>query len=470
MVATPQQLHAAFHPRTIAVVGAKKSANYNWLRNMQTFTGKLYSVQVDPNEIPGIEELGIPNYRSLAEIPEEIDYVCVAVPRRVVPAILKDAIAKKVKTVHLFTSGFAESKTEEGITLQQTVIKMSKEGGLTIVGPNCMGIFNAANGMRFYPYQIAGQVGRASFVAQSGAHAGAFTQAAQSSGIAVNKAVSIGNAIMVDSSDLLDYFAQDEGTHVITMYIEGPKSGRALFDALKRTTPKKPVVVWKGGQTEDGQRASASHTGALAASMDIWNAMVRQAGAVRADSMEEAIDMTKTLLYLKAPAGPGLGIIGGSGGQGVEMSDAFSKEGLRVPRLSQASLDKLGSFFQLIGASYFNPMDVGGLNRSMFDSIVETLTTDPVVDAVVTKLNHDALDDDGRQRLDTYLKYRDITGKPFLAVLSSPNPYRDGQALFDLDKALLEKGIPSFPSPERAAKALRRLMDYQAFKAGVAAS
>jgi acyl-CoA synthetase (NDP forming) len=114
-----EQLDAALSPRAVAVVGARKADDYSWLRNMSDFKGKVYSVQVDPNDIAGIEEMGIPNFKSLTEIPEPVDYVVVAVPRRVVPFVLKDAIAKEVKTVHMFTSGFAESGSEDGIQAQQ---------------------------------------------------------------------------------------------------------------------------------------------------------------------------------------------------------------------------------------------------------------------------------------------------------------------------------------------------------------
>ncbi|SVD84178.1 uncharacterized protein METZ01_LOCUS437032, partial [marine metagenome] len=148
MAVRKEQLDAALSPNVVAVVGARKADDYSWLRNMSDFKGKLYSVQVAPDDIAGIEEMGISNYTSLLDIPEAVDYVVVAVPRRFAPNILKDAITKGVKTVHMYTSGFAESG-EEGVQLQQEIHKMAEEAGVLIIGPNCMGVFNPTVGMRF---------------------------------------------------------------------------------------------------------------------------------------------------------------------------------------------------------------------------------------------------------------------------------------------------------------------------------
>src|SRR5579883_1029703 len=143
-----QRLDRALRPRTLAVVGDKKISGYNWLRNNSKFSGKLYSVQIDPNEIPGIEEMGIANYKSLVEIPDEIDLVICAVPRQVAPRVVADAAAKKVGGVAMFTSGFAETGEELGIKLQEEVHRIARENDLLIVGPNCMGIYNARLGVR----------------------------------------------------------------------------------------------------------------------------------------------------------------------------------------------------------------------------------------------------------------------------------------------------------------------------------
>ena len=166
-----RRLERVFNPRTVAVVGDKRAMGYFWLRNMSTFTGKLYSVQIDPNEIPGILELGVSNYASLLDIPDEIDYVVCAVPRPIAPRIVADCVAKKVGGVSLFTSGFAETGEAEGIRLQEQIASMARDGGLVLIGPNCMGIYNRRLGVRQAMDQPAGDEGDVGFISHSGTHA-----------------------------------------------------------------------------------------------------------------------------------------------------------------------------------------------------------------------------------------------------------------------------------------------------------
>jgi acyl-CoA synthetase (NDP forming) len=142
------RLDRALNPRTVAVVGDKKAGGYQWLRNMSTFTGRVYSVQIDPNEIPGIEAMQVPNFRSLAEIPDEIDYVVCAVPRQVAPRVMQDAAAKGVAGVGMFTSGFAETGEELGRQLQDAVVSIARESGIVLIGPNCMGLYNPSTSSR----------------------------------------------------------------------------------------------------------------------------------------------------------------------------------------------------------------------------------------------------------------------------------------------------------------------------------
>lgn len=469
MPVAKEQLDEALSPRVVAVVGARKADDYSWLKNMSDFKGKVYSVQVAPDDIAGIEEMGIPNYTSLMDIPEQVDYVVIAVPRRFAPAILKDAITKGVKTVHMYTSGFSESGSDEGIQLQQQIKQMAEDAGVLVIGPNCMGVFNPHVGMRFGSNQHVDKIGRATIISQSGAHASSLTQGLQSNGIGVNQTISFGNAIMLDSPDLLQYFAQDSGTDVICAYIEGPKDGRRFFKALREVAPLKPVVVWKGGQSDAGRRTAASHTGSLAGSIEVWDAGARQAGAIRVDSLEEAIDVTKALTYLTPTTGDRLGIIGGSGGQSVSMSDDFSRAGLKVPSLAEHTLEAMASFFQLIGASYFNPVDIGGINRSNLETLIDLLANDPNVDIVAHMRGAGAgrrSQEDLVAELELYSQARDRVGKPVLAMFWTPSPYQDSDTLEELDKALLDLGIPTFPTPARAAQALRKMIDYYRFQQG----
>jgi acyl-CoA synthetase (NDP forming) len=464
------QIDAIFNPRVVAVVGGRKLDDYTWLRNMRDFTGKVYSVQIAPDDIPGIEEMGIPNYKSLVEIPEPVDYVVIAVPRGAVPIVLKDAIAKGVKTVHIFTSGFSETGTEQGTEMEQQIRGMAEDAGVLVIGPNCMGPFNPANGMRFSPAQDVDKSGSVAIISQSGGHAASLIAGAQSSGVGVSKGVSFGNGLILNSADLLEYFADDPETSIICGYIEGLVDGQRFFQVLQKAVRQKPVILWKGGQTVEGSRMAASHTGSLAGATEIWDAMIRQTGAIRADSLEEAVDAIKALAYLTPTTGDGVGIIGGTGGQSVTMSDDFSRAKLRVPTLSDETLEALGSYFQLIGASYFNPVDVGGINRGNLETTIDLLAMDPNVDSVallvgafgVRRPREEVVGD-----LELYAKARDKAGKPVMAMFWSPVPYRDGPAFVDLDETLQNFAIPAFASPARAAQALRKMVDYYRFRASV---
>ena len=470
MPVSRERIAAAFNPRVVAVVGSRKLDNYNWLHNMDKFQGKVYSVQIDPKDIEGIVEMGVPNYQRLVDVPETVDYVVVAVPARATPAVFRDAIAKGVKTVHFFTSGFEETGTAEGIQRGQLITQMARDAGTLVIGPNCMGVYNPANGMRFGQNQPVGETGVLTVLGQSGAHTSSLISTAQASGIGINKAVSFGNGIILDSSDLIEYFGDDPETQLIAMYIEGPKDSRRLFEALRRTAPRKPVVVWKGGLTEDGGRMAASHTGSLAGSEAVWDAVYKQTGAIRADSLEEALDVMKALVYLHPTTGYGVGIIGGTGGQSVAMSDDFSRAGLRVPRLSQPTLDTLGAFFQLVGASYFNPMDIGGINRANLETTINLLFEDPNINAVALLmggLRGRRSKEELLAELELYQKARDKTGKPWMVMLWAPIPYQDGDWLQELDKTLQGLKVPTFGSPTRAARALKKAIDYQRFRQGL---
>ncbi|MGH7864510.1 MAG: acetate--CoA ligase family protein, partial [Candidatus Binataceae bacterium] len=281
-----ENLRRAFDARTIAVIGDKRMGGYMWLRAMSRFTGKLCSVQIDPNEIPGIEALGVKNYKSLAEIGGKIDYAVSAVPRQVAPRILKDCVANGVGAIGFFTSGFSETGEELGQVLEAELRKVAVDSDIALVGPNCMGLYNPQNGLCNFPELRVGDAGDVCFISQSGTHTINFSLQAAARAIGVNKAASIGNVLIVEAADYLDLFASDPRTRVIGMYIEGVRDGRRFFESLRSAAQRHPTVVWKGGATEAGARATFSHTASLATPAAVWSAMVRQAGAVAVSGLD----------------------------------------------------------------------------------------------------------------------------------------------------------------------------------------
>jgi len=469
MVERRQQLDRAFNPRVVAVVGDKKATDYMWLKSVTTFSGKVYSVQIDPAELPGIEELGFENLYSLMDIPEPVDYAIVAVPREITPRILKDCVEKGVGGVSLFTSGFAETNTEVGRKLQEEIINIATQGNLNLIGPNCMGIFNPRLGLRHESSQYHGEGGPVGFIAQSGTHAIMFSVVGKPNGILVSKTVSYGNAAILDSTDYLEYLADDEETKIIGMYIEGVRDGQRFLKRLRETTTKKPVLIWKGGNSEEGARAVAAHTGSLASTPIMWDTVIKQCGAIKVNNLNEMVDTVKALLYLKPPAGNRVGLVADSGGQSVVITDAFTREGLAVPLLGDRSYKEFASFFSVIGGSYMNPLDISwnmmtteGLMR-----ILNLVSGDDNIDSTIFEMNVQFLSEFWEHNpahlntlLETLADFRAKSPKPFAVVLT---PGQKEEEALHVRQELIQFGLPSFPSFERTAKALKNITGHYMF-------
>lgn len=462
------RLNRALNPKTVVVVG-DKGPMFSWLENQREFTGNLYSVQVDPKEIEEIEKRGFKNFLSLDDVPEQdIDLIICAVPRNVAPRILDAGIARNVAGIHFFTAGFAETGEEDGAKLQAYMVQRATESNMVLIGPNCMGIYNRRLGVKFTGDIDRGEGGTVSFVSQSGTHAVNMSQMANLRGIKVTRAISMGNAVITNECDLLEYLANDPDTQIIGMYMEGMREGRRFFTLLREVTKKKPVVLWKGGRTEAGARATRSHTASLATPQATWEAMVRQAGAIPTTSVDETLDVITCLVNSPRPTGRNMALMAMTGGQSVAISDAFNYVGLRVPTLSDDSYAKLGEFFNIIGGSYRNPFDMAGTIGMAGDAanlrrIMDIVAADPSIENVVFEFssffvrqwkdNPDSL----RSTLDTLDDFRKQTGYPFITV---SHPFNQEEAARVIRDELVQRGFAVYPSFERAAVAFAKVADY----------
>ncbi|TMA61363.1 MAG: hypothetical protein E6J80_00420, partial [Deltaproteobacteria bacterium] len=408
------------------------------------------------------------------EIPDQIDYVMTAVPRQIAPYIIADCTAKKVSGVMLFTSGFSEVGDEDGNRLEQTIANTARAAGLAMIGPNCMGIYHPRIGLRNYPGLPTGEAGTVGFIGQSGTHTITFSLAAPHHGLKISKAVSFGNAAVLDASDYLDYLATDDETHLIGMYLEGVREGRRFFSLLRQVTPHKPVAIWKGGKSEAGRRAISSHTGSLAVPTAIWDAMVRQAGAIPAETFDEMLDVMKLLLLAKPTTGTGVGLIAMTGGPSVVITDAFEKAGLRVPLLSDASYQELSAFFTVIGGSFRNPLDSGhtigiGQTSPNLERLLSILDRDPQIDAIIMDTGAGLVAGQWQAHpqtlatlLDTLSSFAVRSAKPFFVILQ---PFALEAALLEVREQFHARGIATFATHERAARALRLVTEYWRFHA-----
>lgn len=453
------KLDRAFNPKCIAVVGDK--GDLLWLRAQSPFPGRLYSVQISPESIKAIEALGVKNFTSLLDIPEPVDLAIVSVSRDVAPRVLEDCIRKEVAGAYFFTAGFAETDTEDGRALEQRLSETARQANFHLIGPNCIGIFNPELGIRQNTAQYFGVKGAVGLISQSGTHAGRFSYEAHLQGVDINKSVSIGNATVLDAADFLEYFGRQADIKAIGMYLEGVKDGKKFRSALKKVSLRKPVVIWKGGRSLEGHRAAASHTGSLAISQNIWEAVVRQCGAIGVKNMEELIDTLAALINLPPVRGNRVGIAGVSGGQSVAISDAFAEAGLLVPALSQDSYDEFATFFRLVGGSYRNPIDAGMFNRPHMRRVFAILEKDPNIDNMVFVVwNRVSRIQQALKDVSLAIDVKRRTDKPMAVILPFALLEWKTTQIRRVAQNLRDKGIPTFFSLERGARALKNAWDY----------
>jgi acyl-CoA synthetase (NDP forming) len=333
-----------------------------------------------------------------------------------------------------------------------------------------MGIYVPKLGIRQgWSEQPIGEAGPVGLISQSGTHSMFISMLMQDNGVGLSKGVSIGNSVILDASDYLKYFGDDPETEIVAGYIEGVRDGRRFFETLREVAKRKPVVLWKGGQTEAGARATASHTASLATSNATWNAMMRQCGAIAVDTIDELVDVCKALIHVRPGTGTRVGLMAMTGGPSVAMTDAFARQGLDAPPLSEESYAQLAEFFNVIGGSYRNPLDIGGTLRGdtgNLSRMFEILEADPNVDTIVMDVAAGFAAQRWRDRPETFdeliaelVAHRERSKKPFVTTM---HPMWMEEIVATLRPKLTAKGIPSFHSFDRAARALRLVRDYHA--------
>lgn len=459
------KLERVFYPRSVAVVGSKQVDNHSWLRNILPFKGPKYHVNIDEDEWASAEALGFANYASILDVPGDVDFVTISVPAQVVPRVLRDCIAKKVIGVHLYTAGFSETGTEEGFRLEKQIIDMARAAGLLVVGPNCVGVFNPEAGFGVNMGGYHGSHGDLAFISQSGSQAGGFAKASLAHGMKVSKVVSMGNGIILDSPDYLEYFAQDPDTKVIGMYLEGVRDGRRFFNVLRELGPQKPVLVWKVGETEDAARAVSVHSTSQTTKPEIWDAMLRQCGAVKVENLDDLLETAKLLLGMPAVTSNRVGILALSGGHSTEMSNVFSKAGLVVPRLAEASYRRILEHFNVVGSTYANPLEGRTLSDPVnMNNVLDVLNEDPNIDVIVHEISVGMRS--GKVNLyrghgvEIMREFRARAKKPYMALMAPafPRPPQEvADAVYD---ELTKAGIPTVIGAPNAARALRKFVDY----------
>lgn len=358
-----RSLDTFFRPRSVAVVGSLAEPDRWWLRayfidplEKLGYKGRIYGVNPKGGQIPGI-----PVYSSLREIPGPVDHVVCCVSAGRTPELIAECRELGVKSVQVFTAGFAETGEIEGIEIQRRMVEAAGKDGPRIIGPNCMGPYCPETGISFCT-NFPPEPGTIGLLCQSGGNTTYIVRAAAERGLRFSKAVSYGNACDVNESDLIEYLTADPATRVIAAYIEGTRDGRRLHQVLSRAAEAKPVVIFKGGYTEGGRRAAISHTGSMAGSEAVWDGLLKQAGAIRVYNVEEMVDMLVALLHMKPPAGPNVCVAGNGGGASVLATDECEQAGLKMVPMPQNTRNKLLEFIPMAGSMLRNPIDTNGLN------------------------------------------------------------------------------------------------------------
>ncbi len=462
-------LEEILHPRSIAVVGASGSGGRGagFITPLQElgFKGKIYPVNPKYSEVGGIKA-----YPSVRDIPGPVDYVISSIPASQVLGMIEDCSQKGVKAIHLFTARFSETGRKEAAELEQEILRQARKWGIRLIGPNCMGVYYPAEGISFsggMPSE-SGSVGLAS---QSGQAVHDIVDLTTRRGIRFSKAISYGNALDFNECDYLDYFAQDPETKIILMYIEGVRDGKRFLDSLRCATAIKPVIIVKGGRGESGTRATASHTASLAGSIEIWKAVVNQAGAIGAADLEELADLAIAFYFLPPTRGRRVGVTGGGGGSSVLAADQCEEAGLNVIPLPAEIREELKSQGNPIWDWIGNPADMSISWDRGFDAgeALQMMARNQNFDLLIVFMSGPHHGGGHRDSLEKHLeRYRlkEVNGKPLLVVLGdrSRNVDKDDEVSWrmmnEMRRRLIADSIPIYPNIGRAARAASKMIDY----------
>ena len=379
-----EQFRALFDPRGVLVTGASTHPGKFGFVSLHNILAAGYRGAVHGTNLQGEEVLGIKTVADIASLPDDaIDLVFVCTPASANPDLLRACAAKGVKAAFLTSAGYGEAG-DEGRRAEAELVALADELGILLAGPNGQGVVSTPANLCAQivaPYPPAGRIGVAS---QSGNFVSSFMNYARATGVGISRAVSAGNAAAVSVADYLDFYADDSATAVGLAYVEGITDGRSLMERLGSAARRKPLVLVKGGATEGGARAAASHTGALAANDKVFDGFCRAAGITRAATVEEAFEAAATFATQPLPSGPNVVVLTTAGGWGVVTSDALTRDGSLVlvplPEDLKSAIDeKLPPRW-----SRGNPVDcAGGETRDTIPEVLELIASHPDVHSII---------------------------------------------------------------------------------------
>jgi acyl-CoA synthetase (NDP forming) len=430
-----------FHGRAVAVVGASTSPGKLGHEILANIVGGGYEGAVYPVNPKAGEVLGLPAYPSVNDCPTGLDLAVVVVPAPLVPGVLREAATKGAGAAIIISGGFREAGRED---LEAEILAVARETGLRLIGPNCQGINYRPNKL-CASWPLVTAQGSMAVISQSGTVAATLAGWAVDEGLGISATVSLGNQVDVCETDLIEYFARDTETKVMALYLEGAKEGRRFLEAASRAVSSTPIVVLKSGRTKAGQRAAASHTSSLAGRDEIFDAACRQVGIVRVSDIESLYDSAKALESLDLAGGDRVMVITSSGGCGILATDEAESCKLRVPSLPPEAIKDLGEAGLLPTAILSNPLDLTVAPAEHFEAAVTVAERHKLADTYLLIFG-----DPIPGATEVVQKLRAKMGARFAVA------YLGGGEVEKEERLLMHAaGIPAFPTPQRAIRAIR---------------
>ncbi|RME88038.1 MAG: CoA-binding protein, partial [Anaerolineae bacterium] len=445
-----------FHPRGVAVIGAStnpQKLGYGVARNLISsgYRGRVYFV----NPKGGVL-FTRRIYRTIAEVPDPLDLAVLVVPAPVAPETLRACGERGVRAAILVSSGFREVGAE-GAALEEKCLAVAREHGIRLIGPNCIGLLDTHLPLdTTFLAPPAPEKGDLAFISQSGALCAAIIDWSIRQGFGFSRLISLGNQADVNETDVLPHVAADEHTRVLTLYLESVSDGRRFVETARTITRHKPLIALKVGRSEAGQKAAASHTGALAGAETAYQAAFEKAGVLRAGTVEEMFDWARALAWCPLPKGRRMAVLTNAGGPGVIAADALEAEGLRLAELSTATLRALSELLPP-AASLRNPVDMlASATASQYAHSLGLLLGDPGVDGVLVVLPPPPMYP-AENAVEAMLPVIRKSEKPVVVALMGSTQIERAA------EVLRAAHVPDYRFPERAASALARLAERAEF-------
>jgi acyl-CoA synthetase (NDP forming) len=451
---TISDLEQIFHPRSISIIGASEregSFGHMFLEGLIRVGFKeIYPVHPVKTEL-----LGLKAYQNIKDIPYDVDVTILMTPPGSTLKVVQDCAQKGMKGIIVFTAGFGE-KGIEGKKVEQEMSRVARSSGIRVIGPNSLGIYCPASKLLTFPqgliHGITTEGGSVGAFSHSGSFVDYTTYILTKKGIRFSKVISCGNECDLSAVDFLEYFGQDRETKIIISYLEGMKNGRRFFQLAREISKEKPIIVWKGGITELGAKAALSHTGALAGSKHVWEAMFKQTGIISVHSFEEIVDCLYSLYRLPLPTGKRIAIVTGMGGTNVGTTDNCIELGLEIAELSDTTLTKMTKLLPPVGTSVGNPADIGVatlIAPHLYGETLKILGEDENVDLLLV------ISDPSKPCINSIVDAAKVIKKPLAVTLFALPEFVADEYAF-----LAEHNIATFSGAKGAIAALAQISQY----------